>query len=86
MICHGIPDQCPLKDGDILNIDVCLYKDGFHSDLNETYLVGDVDETGRKLVKTAQECLEKAIAMGSYYVTYSSSQARDFVPRFRGRD
>jgi methionyl aminopeptidase len=37
VICHGIPDQRVLKDGDILNIDVTLYHGGFHGDLNETY-------------------------------------------------
>ena len=37
VICHGIPDQRPLQDGDILNIDVTLYHGGFHGDLNETY-------------------------------------------------
>lgn len=63
VICHGIPDKRPLKDGDIVNIDVSLYHDGFHSDLNETYLVGDVDETGRKLVECSRECLAKAIEL-----------------------
>ncbi|OZJ03493.1 Methionine aminopeptidase 1 [Bifiguratus adelaidae] len=62
VICHGIPDKRPLKDGDIVNIDVTLYKDGFHSDLNETYCVGTVDEAGIKLVNTARECLNLAIA------------------------
>ncbi|CAO3626973.1 unnamed protein product [Cunninghamella echinulata] len=63
VICHGIPDQRPLKEGDIVNLDVTCYYGGFHGDLNETYLVGNVDEKGRLLVKTAKECLEKAIAL-----------------------
>ncbi|KAI9593205.1 peptidase M24, structural domain-containing protein [Syncephalis fuscata] len=63
VICHGIPDGRPLQDGDILNIDVSIYYNGFHADLNETYLVGDVDEKGKKLVQNARECLEKAIAI-----------------------
>jgi methionyl aminopeptidase len=63
-ICHGIPDQRPLQDGDILNIDVSVYFEGFHADLNETYLVGNVDEAGRKLVDSARECLAKAIETG----------------------
>ncbi|KAG0262669.1 Methionine aminopeptidase 1 [Mortierella polycephala] len=45
VVCHGIPDQRPLKDGDIVNLDVSLFKDGFHADLNETAPVGNVDET-----------------------------------------
>ena len=61
VICHGIPDFRPLQDGDIVNVDVSVYFDGYHADLNETYLVGNVDEKGRKLVNTTRECLQKAI-------------------------
>ncbi|RKP14121.1 peptidase M24, structural domain-containing protein [Piptocephalis cylindrospora] len=63
VICHGIPDQRPLEDGDILNIDVTLYHGGFHGDLNETYLVGNVDKRGRELVQNARECLDAALAL-----------------------
>jgi len=61
VICHGIPDQRPLQDGDILNIDITVYKDGFHGDLNETFLVGNVDKAGVDLVKASYESLQKAI-------------------------
>ncbi|KAI9472684.1 Methionine aminopeptidase 1 [Coemansia sp. RSA 989] len=61
VVCHGIPDQRKLEDGDILNIDISLYKDGFHADLNKTYFVGNVSEESKKLVKTTRECLQKAI-------------------------
>jgi methionyl aminopeptidase len=64
VICHGVPDMRPLKDGDIVNLDVSVYKDGFHSDLNETVPVGNVDANGLRLIKNARECMEKAIAMG----------------------
>ena len=60
----GIPDQYQLKDGDICNIDVSVYHNGFHSDLNATYLVGNVDEQGVKLVKNARKCLDEAIKLG----------------------
>ncbi|EGC32300.1 hypothetical protein DICPUDRAFT_49665, partial [Dictyostelium purpureum] len=70
VICHGIPDERPLKDGDILNVDVTLYWKGFHCDLNETYLIGNVDEKGKKLVQTAYECLDLAIAMCKPGVLY----------------
>jgi methionyl aminopeptidase len=63
VICHGIPDARPLQDGDIVNLDVTVYYKGFHSDMNETYLVGKVDEAGRKLVRCAYECLRAAVAM-----------------------
>ncbi|PRP82161.1 hypothetical protein PROFUN_10432 [Planoprotostelium fungivorum] len=62
VICHGIPDDRKLEDGDIVNIDISLYHDGVHSDVNETFLVGNVDENGRKLVRVSREALEHAIA------------------------
>ncbi|XP_074648327.1 methionine aminopeptidase 1-like [Tubulanus polymorphus] len=61
VICHGIPDQRKLEDGDILNIDVTAYHRGFHGDLNETLFVGNVDEKSRTLVRVTYECLDQAI-------------------------
>ncbi|KAF2000706.1 methionine aminopeptidase [Amniculicola lignicola CBS 123094] len=66
VICHGIPDQRVLKDGDILNIDVTLYHGGFHGDLNETYYIGEkalADPDCVRIVETARECLDKAIEL-----------------------
>lgn len=64
VICHGIPDQRELQDGDIINIDIsCFYK-GFHGDANETYIVGNASPVACKLVQCTRECLEKAIAAG----------------------
>ena len=65
VICHGIPDQTVLQDGDIVNLDVTIYYKGFHSDLNETYYVGDkakADPDIVRLVETTRECLDLAIA------------------------
>jgi methionyl aminopeptidase len=61
VICHGIPDMRPLQDGDILNIDVSVYKGGVHSDLNETFLIGNVAESAKHLVKNAYIALKKSI-------------------------
>ncbi|PKC00553.1 methionine aminopeptidase [Rhizophagus irregularis] len=61
VICHGIPDRRELVEGDIVNLDVSLYHKGFHGDLNETYPVGIIDEESIKLIKTAKDCLDKAI-------------------------
>lgn len=60
-ICHGIPDLRPFEDGDIVNVDVTVYHNGYHGDLNETYFVGNVDEQGKHIVKVAYECLDQAI-------------------------
>ncbi|KAI9771770.1 MAG: Methionine aminopeptidase 1 [Geoglossum umbratile] len=64
VICHGIPDQRKLVDGDILNIDVTLYHEGFHGDLNETYYVGPkavADPNSVRVVEAARDCLDEAI-------------------------
>ncbi|SNX83047.1 related to MAP1 - methionine aminopeptidase [Melanopsichium pennsylvanicum] len=64
VICHGIPDQRPLQDGDILNIDVTLFHKGYHGDLNATFPVGkkaEEDAESMKLIKVARECLDAAI-------------------------
>merc|ERR1719282_1126864 len=53
VICHGIPDSRPLEDGDILNLDITVYKNGKHVDLNETYHVGKVSESSAFLVESA---------------------------------
>ncbi|CDK27769.1 unnamed protein product [Kuraishia capsulata CBS 1993] len=65
VICHGIPDKRPLQDGDIVNLDVTLYKNGFHADLNETYYVGEKATANKdlvNLVETTRESLELAIS------------------------
>ncbi|NWH43711.1 MAP12 aminopeptidase, partial [Fregata magnificens] len=62
VVCHGIPDSRPLQDGDIINIDVTVYYNGYHGDTSETFLVGNVDKTGQKLVEVARKCRDEAIA------------------------
>jgi methionyl aminopeptidase len=57
VICHGIPDDRPLADGDIVNVDVTVYLDGVHGDTNATFLVGDVDEASRELVRETRAAL-----------------------------
>ena len=61
VICHGIPDDTVLEDGDIINIDITVYKDGYHGDHNKTFLVGNVDEESRLLVERTEKALERAI-------------------------
>ena len=63
VICHGIPDDRALRDGDIVNLDVTTYVDGVHGDTNATFLVGDVDPESRRLVQVTRECLDRAIAV-----------------------
>ena len=61
VICHGIPDDRPLEDGDIVNIDITAYIGGVHGDTDATYLCGDVDEASRLLVERTHEALMRGI-------------------------
>jgi methionyl aminopeptidase len=61
VICHGIPDDRVVEDGDIVNIDITAYLDGVHGDTNATFLAGDVDEESRLLVERTREALDRAI-------------------------
>jgi methionyl aminopeptidase len=62
VICHGIPDDRPLADGDIVNVDVTAYIDGVHGDCSATFLVGEVDEESRRLVEVTRRCRDLGIA------------------------
>ena len=57
VVCHGIPGDKPVKDGDIVNIDVTPLLDGWHGDSSRMYLVGDVPLKARRLVDVTYECL-----------------------------
>ena len=61
VICHGIPSNQIIKDGDIVNLDVTAYKNGVHGDTNYTFLVGEVNEETKLLVERTKEALNRAI-------------------------
>lgn len=74
VICHGIPDDRKLEEGDIVNLDISVYYKGMHADLNETYCVGKVDKDSLFLVnfnshssnhqiEKTYRALEKAISI-----------------------
>ena len=63
VICHGIPDDTILQDGDIMNVDITAFKDGFHGDSNATFLIGDVSKDVADLVERTKEALDRAIAV-----------------------
>jgi len=62
VICHGIPDSRALRDGDIVNIDVTLFREGVHGDTNATFAVGTIDPASQHLIDTTRECLARGIA------------------------
>ena len=61
VVCHGIPSEKILKEGDIVNVDVTAIKNGWHGDTSRTFEIGEVSVKAKKLVKTTYEALMKAI-------------------------
>jgi methionyl aminopeptidase len=92
-VCHGIPGERVLKDGDIANVDITSILDGYYADANKTFFVGTPGSAARKIVSVARECLRRGIAavkpgntvgdIGSAIQTYAEDQGcsvvRDFV-------
>ncbi|MDF2179626.1 type I methionyl aminopeptidase [Aliiglaciecola sp. CAU 1673] len=63
VICHGIPSDKILKDGDIINIDVTVIKDGYHGDTSKMFVVGEPSILAERLIRVTQECLYLGIKM-----------------------
>ncbi|MCZ6665278.1 MAG: type I methionyl aminopeptidase [Gammaproteobacteria bacterium] len=63
VVCHGIPADRKLKDGDVLNIDITVIKDGFHGDTSKMFFIGNPSSKARRLVETCYECLKTGIEM-----------------------
>jgi methionyl aminopeptidase len=62
VICHGIPDDRQLQEGDIVNCDVTIFLNGVHGDHSETFLVGECDPEAERLVRVTRECMWHGIA------------------------
>lgn len=64
VICHGIPSEKKvLKNGDIINIDITVIKDGYHGDTSKMFFVGEASVAAKRLVKITQECMYKGIEL-----------------------
>ena len=61
-VCHGIPSNRVLLEGDIINLDVTVYVDGFHGDTSATVPVCRIDHASKELCSTTERCLYAAIA------------------------
>jgi methionyl aminopeptidase len=93
VICHGIPDDTVLDDGDIVNIDITAFTNGFHGDSNRTFIAGSASEAVIDLVDRTREALNrgiKAVAPGrqvnvigraieSYAKRFGYGVVRDFT-------
>jgi methionyl aminopeptidase len=62
VICHGIPDDRPLQEGDIVNLDITAYREGVHGDCNGTFGVGTISPENQRLIDVTRACLARGIA------------------------
>lgn len=93
-VCHGIPNDKPLKKGDIINVDVTVIKDGWHGDSSRMYMVGDVSVAARRLCKLTYEAMWKGIMkvregaylgdIGHAIQTFAESQGLSVVREYCG--
>jgi methionyl aminopeptidase len=94
VVCHGIPGDRILADGDIVNIDVTSILDGYYADANKTFFVGTPGQDARKIVNVTRECLKRGMAMvkpgntigdiGWAIQTYAEAQGCSVVREFVG--
>jgi methionyl aminopeptidase len=62
VVCHGVPDHKPLREGDVVNIDAALIYEGWHGDSSRMYLVGEVSRRAERLIEVTYEALMRGIA------------------------
>ena len=94
VVCHGIPGGRVLKEGDIINLDVTLIKDGWHGDSSRMYTVGEISRKAERLIEITYECLMRGIAVvkdgattgdiGHAIQTYAESEKCSIVREFCG--
>ncbi|HAU1184036.1 TPA: type I methionyl aminopeptidase [Legionella pneumophila] len=94
VVCHGIPSEKKLKNGDIINIDVTVQKDDYIGDTSKMFLVGNIKPFAKKLVEVTQECLYKAISIvrpgahlgdiGNIIQTHAEQHGYSIVREFGG--
>lgn len=72
VVCHGVPDDRPLAEGDVVNVDVTAYLEGFHGDTNATYCIGRVSEAAAELVEVTRQALAAAIDVCGPGVPFSA--------------
>lgn len=63
VVCHGIPNDKPLKNGDCINIDITVIKDGYHGDTSKMFAVGKIPAHAQRLIDVTYECMNKGIEM-----------------------
>ncbi|MVA23430.1 type I methionyl aminopeptidase [Agrobacterium vitis] len=94
VVCHGIPDDKPLREGDIVNIDVTYVVDGWHGDSSRMYPVGEIKRAAERLLEVTHECLMRGIeavrpgartgAIGAAIQSFAEAQRCSVVRDFCG--
>jgi methionyl aminopeptidase len=94
VVCHGFPDDKPLREGDVVNIDVTYMLDGWHGDSSRMYPVGEVKRAAERLLEVTYECLLRGIAavkpgqrtgaIGAAIQTYAEAERCSVVRDFCG--
>ncbi|RMG18149.1 MAG: methionyl aminopeptidase [Planctomycetota bacterium] len=94
VVCHGIPDDYALREGDIVNLDLTTIVDGWHGDQSETFLVGEVSEEARRVTQCAFDCLylgieaigpgSKVLEIGRAIVARAHADGFSVVEDFQG--
>ena len=83
VICHGIPDDTVIAQGDIVNVDITAFRNGVHGDTNATFLAGEVDSESRLLVERTHEAMMRgirAVAPGRPVTSGSARPTRRTCP------
>jgi len=84
VICHGIPDDRKLNEGDLVNVDITVYLNGYHGDCSEMFVVGSIDEQGKALLQATYDCWIKAcefVKPGRDYKELGAIMEDHIVPR-----
>jgi methionyl aminopeptidase len=94
VICHGIPGERELRDGDIVNVDITTILNGYYADANKTFFIGSPGPDARKIVTVARECLKRGMGqvrpgntlgdIGFAIQEYAESQGCSVVREFVG--
>jgi methionyl aminopeptidase len=94
VVCHGIPDDKPLKDGDIVNIDVTFILDGWHGDASRMYAIGEIPRRAQRLIDVTYEALQRGVAavkpgattgdIGAAIQSYAEGERCSIVREFCG--
>jgi methionyl aminopeptidase len=95
VICHGIPGDRLLKEGDIVNIDITSILNGYYADANKTFFIGNPGPEARKIVSVSRECLKRGMSMvkpgnalgdiGWAIQTFAEGQGRQLDSGHKGR-